>query len=345
MRRRHLTFMAACFLLIAVAGLSGQDQIRVRVGTTAPRDTHWHRTLEYIAQDWRTIVGPRLKMNIVAGLGDEYDLVRKARSGEIQALGLSSVGLCRIDRAVSCLQVPMMLDSYAELDYVRDRLSPELERRIEQHGFKVLHWADGGWVYPFAKRPVRTPDDLRRLKLFTSAGDAVTEKLYKDMGFNVTPASASDMALKLQTGSIEAFASVPIFVQIDLFRLAPYMTDMPWTPLVAGTVITLDAWNKLPAAQQSVLLAAARRSGQRLRDDIRRMDREAIDAMKKRGLNVVTLDPAERTLWRTEAEKAYSKMRGTYCPADLFDEVDRLRDEFRAKARTTLNDSKRADAR
>ena len=340
-----LTLVAAVSLVIAVAAPGAQEPIRIRIGTVVPKDTHWHHTLEYIAQDWRRIVGGSLQVKILPGLGDEHDLVRKARSGEIQALGLSSVGLSRIDKSISCLQVPMMLDSYAELDYVRDKLASELERRIEQHGFKVLHWADGRWVYPFTKRPVRTPDDLRGLKLFTSAGDAVTEKLYKDMGFNVTPASANDMAIKLQTGSIEAFASVPIFVQIDLFRLAPNMTDMPWTPLVGGTVITLDAWNSLPDAHRSALLDAARKPGQRLRDDIRRMDREAIAEMNKRGLNVVTLNPSERKLWQSEAEKAYPKMRGEYCPADVFDEVLRFRNELRAKARTTPDESKRAAVR
>ena len=42
-------------------------------------------------------------------------------------------------------------------------------------GFKVLNWADGGWVYTFTKKPAKTPDDVRRLKLFTSAGDPELE--------------------------------------------------------------------------------------------------------------------------------------------------------------------------
>jgi TRAP-type C4-dicarboxylate transport system substrate-binding protein len=340
MKIRRFTPIAACILLIAVAGVGAQGRIRIRVGTVVPKDTHWHHMFEYIAQDWRRIVGPQLRVDIFAGLGDEHDLVRKARSGEIQALGLSSVGLSRIDRGVACLQVPMMLESYAELDYIRDALAPQLEQRIEQRGFKVLHWADGGWVYPFSKRPVRTPDDLRRQKLFTSAGDPVTEKLYTDMGFAVTPASASDLALKLQAGKLEAFALVPLFAQIDLFKLAPNMTDMPWTPLVGGTVITLEAWNSLPEQHRAALLDAARKPGQRLRDDIRRMDREAIKEMQHRGLNVVALSAADRKLWQSEAEKAYGKMRGDYCPAELFDDVLRLRDEFRAKARTTSTELK-----
>jgi TRAP-type C4-dicarboxylate transport system substrate-binding protein len=330
---RRLARIAAVLLMGAIASVSARELIRIRVGTVVPTDTPWHRALEYLRRDWLRIVGPGLEMTIMTGLGDEHDLVRKARSGVIQAVGLSSVGLSRIDRSVSCLQVPMMLDSYEELDYVRDRMAPELERRIEARGFKVLHWADGGWVYVFTKKPVKTPDELRRLKLFTSAGDAVTEALYKDFGFQVVPSTSTDMVIQLQTNRLDAFAMVPLFAQLELFELAPYMTDVKWAPLVGGTVITLKAWESLPPDKRPALLEAARKPGRELRDTIRRLDGEAIREMQKRGLTVVPVDAATRTIWQMEAEKAYPKLRGDYCPPELFDEVRRLRDAFRAKGR------------
>jgi TRAP-type C4-dicarboxylate transport system substrate-binding protein len=263
-------------------------------------------------------------------LGDETEMVRQARQGRIQAVGLSSVGLSRIDVGVSCLQVPMMLESYEELDYVRDRVAPELERRIEAQGFKVLHWADGGWVYTFSKQPAKMPADLRRMKLFTSAGDAETERLYKDFGFNVVPLSQTDMITSLQTGMVDAFAMVPLFAQLqESFKLASNMTNVKWTPLVGGTVISMTAWNSLADEHKPALLDAARQQGSRLRTEIRRLDEVAIQEMQKRGLNVVDVDAPTLKAWRAEAESAYPKLRGRYCPADLFDTVVRLRDEHR----------------
>jgi TRAP-type C4-dicarboxylate transport system substrate-binding protein len=269
-------------------------------------------------------------------LGDEADMVRKARGGIIEAVGLSSVGLSRIDDSVSCLQVPMMLESYEELDFVRERIAPDLERRIEARGFKVLHWADGGWVYAFAKQPVHTPDDLRRLRLFTSAGDPETERLYKELAFNVVPFSATDLVPMLQAGKLDAFAMPPLFAQMqEVFKLAPNMTDVRWVPLVGGTVITLKAWDRLPADKRGPLLEAARKPGERLRADIRRMGEVAIVEMQKRGLKVIAADPAARRLWQLEAEKAYPRLRGTYCPADVFDQVKTLRDAYRARVKSS----------
>jgi hypothetical protein len=63
------------------------------------------------------------------------------------------------------------------------------------------------------------------------------------------------------------------------------------------------------------------------------MDEDAIKEMRVRKLNVVDVDDANRRTWLAEAEKAYPKLRGKYCPADLYDTVVKVRDEFR-KTRT-----------
>jgi TRAP-type C4-dicarboxylate transport system substrate-binding protein len=64
-------------------------------------------------------------------------------------------------------------------------------------------------------------------------------------------------------------------------------------------------------------------------NSIRKLGDDAVPEMRKRGLNVITVDEANFAGWREEADKAYPKLRGVYAPADLFDEVQRLRDEFR----------------
>jgi TRAP-type C4-dicarboxylate transport system substrate-binding protein len=333
---RLAVLAAACVAGATLVG-DARGTVRIRIGTIVPQGSLWHQTLQYIAQDWRRIVGPDLNIVIQPGgqLGDETELVRKARTGMIDAVGLSSVGLSRIDESVSCLQVPMLLSSYEELDYVREQIASELERRIEGKGFKVLHWADGGWVYLFSRSGATTPDDLRAMRLFTSVGDPETEKLYKEMGFKVVPMAATDLIPQIQTGKLDAFAMPPLFVQVQqLFRLAPNMTNVRWTPLVGGTVITLDAWKRLPATHHDALLQAARKAGERLRPEIRRMGEASVHEMQKRGLKVIEVDARVRALWQKEAESAYPRLRGRACSADVFDKVVRLRDEFRAKAGT-----------
>jgi TRAP-type C4-dicarboxylate transport system substrate-binding protein len=331
-RVRRFTFVLAALVIGASLLPTAQSVVRIRMGTVVPKGSLWDESLQYVRQEWRRISGGAVQVTIYPGavLGDETEMVRQIRQGRIQAAALSSVGLSRIDNGVSCLQIPMMFSSYAELDYVRSRLAPTLERRIEAAGFKVLNWADGGWVHTFTKKPARTPDDVRRMKLFTSAGDAETERLYNEFGFHVVPLALTDMITALQTGMIDAFSTVPLFAELqESYKLAPHMIDVAWMPLVGGTVISQQAWQQIPADRRPAMLEAARSAGERLRADIRAMGDEAVRAMEKRGLTVIRADTAARALWQSSAEHTYSRLRGSYCPADLFDEVLRLRTELR----------------
>jgi TRAP-type transport system periplasmic protein len=323
---------ALVFAAFIVAATPAQERVRVRLGTIVPAGSLWEESLQHLRLEWHRISNGGVNVTVHAGgqLGDEVEMVRQIRQGRIQAVGLSSVGLSHIDDGVSCLQVPMMFKSYDELDYVRDRLATTLERRIEAKGFKVLHWADGGWVYVFSKNPARTPDDLRAMKLFTSAGDAETERLYKKFGFRVVPLSMADLTPSLNTGMVDAFATVPLFAQLQgTYKLAPHMLDVKWTPLVGGTVIDTKVWESFPQSWRAAMLDAARAGGDQLRGRIRKLGDDAITEMQKRRLQVIRADGPAAAAWQSAAEATYQDLSGSYCPADLFNEVKRLRDEAR----------------
>ena len=328
--RRSLVLAGGLLLFTSV--LQAQP-IRIRIGTVAPQDSPWHETLKQLRQDWHRISKGAVRVQIYPGgvLGDGPEMVRQVRSGRIQAVALTSAGLHQIDSGISCLQIPLMFDSYEELDYVRARISNQLEKRLEERGFKLLLWGDAGWVHSFTAQPARTPDDLRRLKLFTHAGDPEMESLYKEFGFRVVPLSLTDMITSFQTGMIEAVSLPPLFALLnESYRLAPNMASLRWIPLVAGTVISLKTWEQIPEELRPGMLEAATRAGDLLRDEIRQMDGDAVAEMEKRGLRVIQLNQAELDSWRKEAEEAYPQLRGRYAPADLFDQVRRLRDEFRS---------------
>jgi TRAP-type C4-dicarboxylate transport system substrate-binding protein len=314
-----------------------QKNMKIRLGTMAPKGSPWHDALLQMKQDWREISGGKIEVTIYSGvLGDEAEMIRKMRIGQLQSVAISGAALPRIDQGVSCLQIPLLFESYDELDYVRDRLTPRLEQRLAKEGFVVLNWSDAGWVHFFTRKPARTPDDLRSLKLLTSAGDPKTEKLYKDFGLHVIPLPYTEVLMALETGLIDAVQGPPLYAMLDQwFGLASNMTELRWAPLVGATVIRKDTWEQIPPAWREKMLASARIAGDELRDTIRALGEDAVPEMEKRGLNIVHLDDAALQQWRTESEEAYPKLRGVYAPADLFDEAVRLRDEFRSSVPLT----------
>jgi len=310
--------------------------VLIKMGTVAPDGSPWHQILQQMGQDWTKISGGKVTLRIYPGgvLGDEPDMIKKMRIGQLQAVALSGSGLSRLEPAVACLQIPMMIESYAELDYVRDRIAPRLEKLLEEKGYIVLNWGDAGWVHFFTKRPATKLDDIRKMKLFTMAGDPDALELYQSAGFRPVPLATTDMLPALQTGLIDAFDVPPLLAMLNQwFGVANHMIDLKWAPLVGATIVSKQTWERTPEQVRSQMFEAARKSGDRLRGEIRKMGDDAVTEMKKRGLRITTPDTATLAEWRREVEEAYPKLRGRLVPAELFDEAKRLRDEYRSRGR------------
>lgn len=313
---------------------AAERSARIRLGTLVPKGSSSYRHLQAMGENWRQAPGAGASLTIYADgtMGGEADMVRRMRIGQLQAGLLSTVGLSEIEPAVTGLQtIPMMFRTFEEVDYIGQRLQPRLEKRFEDKGFVVLFWTDAAWVHFFSKEPVLRPEDLKKTKLFAWAGSPHQVDIYKSGGFNPVPLEAVDILPNLQTGLITA-APVPPFIalasQID--GAAPNMLDVRWSPLVGAAVVTKKTWDAIPSATQTALRQSAAEAGKLIKEDNRRESREAIEAMKKRGLKVHSVTPEIEAEWRQAAEAVYPKIRGRIVPADIFDEVVALLKEYRA---------------
>ena len=125
----------------------------------------------------------------------------------------------------------------------------------------------------FSTKPARTPADIRKMKLFTAAGDPEGERLWKEFGFDVVPLSITDLMLSLQRGMINAFHVPPILALLNQsYTIANNMVDCKFSPVVAGTVISRDTWEKIPADMRPKLLASARKAGEQLKKQVRQFE-------------------------------------------------------------------------
>jgi TRAP-type C4-dicarboxylate transport system substrate-binding protein len=319
-----------------VQALYGQSPVRIRLATLAPKGSSYHQILLSMAEKWRQAPGGGATLTIFTDgtMGGEADMVRRMRIGQIQAGMLTVVGLSEIDQSVSALQnMPMMFRSLEEVDYIREQLAPALEKRLINKGFVVLFWGDGGWVRFFSKEPVTYPNDLKRMKLFAWSGDTHQLDIMKAGGYQPIPLETNDILPSLQTGLINAVPSTPFYALAGQFYgPAPHMLELNWAPLVGGAVVTKKLWDTLPDAARSAMLAAAQEAGSQIKAKSRAESDQSVESMKKRGLTVHAVTPEIEAAWRKAAEEVYPRIRGSIVPADMFDEVQRLLQEFRNSA-------------
>ena len=150
--------------LAIVASPLSADALTVKLGTVAPEGSPWHDGLLEIASEWQRISGGKIKVRIYPGgvAGDEQDLLRKIRIGQLHAATLTKSGLFALAPEIDLVAFPMMLRTDDELDVLLEKVGPEIEAKLEEKGFKLLNWSRAGWVYFFSKEPVFMPEDLMR---------------------------------------------------------------------------------------------------------------------------------------------------------------------------------------
>ncbi|MCC7174217.1 MAG: TRAP transporter substrate-binding protein DctP [Bryobacterales bacterium] len=324
------------FLLLLTAAAGAQTRpAGIRLATVMPSGTSYHQILQKMGQAWRQAPGGGVNLTIYAGssMGGEADIVRRMRQNQLQAGMLSVVGLSDIDKSVTALSyMPMMFRTLDELDYIRDQLRVELEKRLLDKGFVTLFWGDAGWVRFFTKEPVLHPADLRRLKLFAWAGDNYQIDLMKSVGFQPVALETSDILPGLQTGLISAVSTAPFYaLATQVYGPAPHMLDMNWAVLVGATVITANTWQAIPPAAREALQKAADTAGAEMRKRGRQEAEDSVQTMVKRGLKPHPVTPEIEAEWRRTAEDVYPKIRGNMVPTDVFDKVQRLLTEYRAR--------------
>jgi TRAP-type transport system periplasmic protein len=333
--KRALTLL----VLLAAGGLVGvpaaaQRPLEIRLGTMVPGGTIWSSILKDQAAEWQRLTSGRVRLIVNAGTqGDEETIVRKMQvSNQLQAASLSIIGLSRIDTAFDVFGIPLFFDSYEELYYVLEQVEPILRKRLEDRGFVLVNWGNGGWLYVFSTKPAASVEELRSLKFFTSAGDDETVQWYLRNGFKPVALSATDMLSSLTTGLIDAVPSTPLIaLSFQWYRRAPHMLDVGLNPLVGATIVTNDAWQKIPDADRAALVKAATRIEQRLHDEVPVKDREAVAVMEKHGLKVARVDARRHEEFRRTAEGFARTIKSGKVPDEILGAATRARDRFRAE--------------
>lgn len=293
----------------------------LRVATVAPAGSSFHKRLQALSAEWSRGPGG-VTMNIYPGTqGGELQIVRRMRVGQLQGAALSSIGLAQIDRNVTALQfMPLMFRSWDDVDRVREKLRPDLERRLQQAGYVVMFWADAGWVRYFSKTPIRSLKDLKPMRVYASSGDPESIDLMKTY-YTPVVLEPDQILLGLRNGMIDALPVPAFLANFDqVATYAPYMLDLNWAPITGALIVTARAWKQLDPATQAWLREAAERAGADMRRAARAEDEAAVQAMKdKQGLKVVTLAPEAEREFRTELARLYPRIRGALVPESMFD--------------------------
>ena len=290
-------FVLVFLIMGSILSISAQT---IKLASPLPEGSEWDNTLKAMGAEWKRITNGRVKMRIYPGsiAGDEENVIRKMRIGQLDAGVFTNFGLKNIVPSTFIVTLPGYIRNEKELDHVISKLPGIFDEAFQKEGFRVLEWSKGGWAYFFTNRKITRPEELQRINLSINSSEADIAINFKALGFRVVPNNFSEIIMSLQSGMVDAFYAPPMFAAaFQWFALAPYMIDFVISPALGGLVISEKTWKKIPKRYHEELKASTRKLTQSFYKQSVKMNEESIRIMKENGLTTVTLTPEERNAW------------------------------------------------
>ena len=320
--------------MVAAAMAAPLFSMTIKVGSIAPSGSPWDKALKKIAAEWKAISGGTIDMKIYPGgiVGNEPDMIRKMRIGQLHAAIFTGMGMSYISPDVFSLSLPFLVRNDKELDYIMKKSTPYFEKLIAKKGFSVVVWSKAGWINFFSTKPVVYPRDLKPLKLSVAEGDAELLQAWRVMGYNAIPLATNDLMTALQNGMVEAFYAPPLVAaSFQWFGIAKHMCGIQVAPLIGGIVISKKTWDEIPADIRPKLVKSARQIVDGLFAETNTLEKSAIDTMLKHGLQIHPV-PADGTkLWEKEAHKGWDAYVGKTFSKELLERLKGYVREYREK--------------
>lgn len=193
-------------------------------------------------------------------LGDQKSLMEGTKVGSIDISVIASQVAQQLVPEYGVFGLPFVwltLDAYAK--FLQGPIAAELGKKMEPHGLKVLTFANGGALAVLnSKRAVRTPDDMKGLKLRVMQ-DPMQVDMIKAMGGIPVPMGTPEVYSAIQQGQIDGNATGPqLLWALKNHEVAKHLSFTNHGRAAAVVVMNLKKWNSLTAEQKRAVEDASK---------------------------------------------------------------------------------------
>lgn len=315
-----------CLQAIVLAGLllssAASQAIDFKIATLAPDGTTWMQELRKGADEIARRTEGRVVFKYYPGgsMGNDRSVMRKVRAGQLHGGMLTAGALSDAYPDAQLYSLPFLFHSYAELDYVRARMDKTLAQGIEAHNFVTFGLSDGGFAYLMSNTPTRRIEDLKGQKIWIPEGDEFARAMFETLGVSSIPLPLTDVLTGLETGLISTVgSSASGAIALQWHTKVKYATDVPIMYLYGALAVDKKAYARLSSADQTTVREVMERIFTGLNRQNRIDDRNAREALRRQGIQYLTMPPEEIVRLRAAADTTIEALgkKNTYSPALL----------------------------
>jgi TRAP-type C4-dicarboxylate transport system substrate-binding protein len=325
--------------IILAAALCGAvpspaQQYTIKFATLATEGSTWMNVFKEYDAAIRKESGGRMGFKIYPGgvQGEDKDVMRKIRLGQLHSAGITGVGVGDIASRLRILDAPFLFQSYAEVDHLHAVMDAEFQQAFAENDFVLLGWAEVGFVYIFTNTPVRNAADMKGVKMWMWEGDPIAEAAFRALGVNPIPLSVVDVLTSLQTGLINGAYTSPLAALVLQWNTrVKYMTTLPLADASGAVVVSKKKFDTLPADLQEILVRNGKKFMAELTAKSRVENAAAIETLKKNGIQIVEIkDPKQLQEYAAIGKAARQSLVKKLYDQAYLDRVEKTVADFRA---------------
>jgi TRAP-type C4-dicarboxylate transport system substrate-binding protein len=302
--------------------------IHIKFATVAPEGSAWMKSMRDLDRTLRQKSQGKIGFRLYAGgiAGDELDVLRKMRIGQIHCAAFSGVGLGQILPMVRILDLPFLFRTDEEVDKVHKELEGYFADAFVQKGFELLSWAEVGNALIYSKRPVQKVSDMAKCKIWGWSGDPIAKETFTVMGTTPILLAITDVTTALNTGMIDTVYGPPLGVlALQWHANLKYMTTMALAHSTGSILISRKFFNKIPLDLRRLLREELRKSMDLLTIELREQSKESVKIIESMGLKALPF-PQGKEL--AEFYKVHDQVArhfvGDLYPQELLDRLYRI---------------------
>jgi TRAP-type C4-dicarboxylate transport system substrate-binding protein len=319
--------------LVLAATVSAANAADIKIATVAPDGSRWLQQMRAGAQEVNTRTAGRVAIKFYPGgvMGNDAQVLRKIRIGQLQGGAFTAGGLAERYGGLNLYGIPLLFRSLEEIDAVRAQFDPEIAAGLEGAGFVTFGFIEGGFANLLSNEPISSVEDMRRKKVWVPEGDAISFLAMETMGLSPAVLPVTDVLTGLQTGLIEiAFASPVAALVLQWHTKVKYLTDLPISYSMGIFAIEKGAFEDLSAEDRQVVREVMGRYIQGLDREARDDNRKAAEVLARSGLQTVSVNDADVDGWRTTMESIHPQLRQRQdIDAAMFDRMLAVLAEYR----------------
>jgi len=276
-----------------------------------------------ISVEEKTKGGLKIEVFHSAQLGVEEDIIEQIRAGANIGQNTDSARMGNYIPAIGIINGPYFVENLAEVEKLKKAPTVKgwLDELANKHGLKVLSfsWVQG-YRHFFTNKPIRTPEDLKGLRIRTPPAPIWQESV-RALGATPVALAFGEMYPALQSKVMDGVELVYNNIPGGRFyEVLKYVSETHHIMLVNYEVISSKWFNALPANYQKILVEECDKAGiETSKLIMEKLEKEVKADLIKRGMIVV--DDVDIAAFRKAGEKAYEVLKIADAKAKVHKEI------------------------